>query len=177
MGDSAANLNVVSLDRIDRLLLMALQEDARTPIAELARRVHLTPTPCQLRLKRLERDGYLESFGARINAERAGFGILAYITVSVGRTTPDVFDRFHQAVQHIEEIEECQMTAGGFDYLLKIRARSMHDFRRFLSSGLVTLPGLLHTQTYFVMQAVKRPAPLNMRLPMSAPNRSKKRSR
>lgn len=152
-----------SLDRIDRQLLMALQDDVRTPVAELARRVHLTPTPCQLRLRRLEQEGYFESFGARINRERAGFGLLAYITVALDRTSPDVFEHFHSAVQDVEEIEECHMTAGGFDYLLKIRARSMADFRRFLGTRLVTLPGLQQTHTYFVMEIVKTQAPLNLR--------------
>jgi Lrp/AsnC family leucine-responsive transcriptional regulator len=156
------------LDRIDRQLLMALQEDSRTPVAELARRVHLTPTPCQLRLKRLEREGYLESFGARINAARAGFGLLAYITVGLDRTTPDIFDHFHRAVQDVEEIEECHMTAGGFDYLLKIRSRSMADFRRFLGTTLVALPGLQQTHTYFVMEQVKSQSRLNLKAPAAA---------
>jgi len=156
------------LDRVDRQLLMALQEDSRTPVAELARRVHLTPTPCQLRLKRLEREGYLESFGARINAERAGFGLLAYITVGLDRTTPDIFDHFQRAVQDVEEIEECHMTAGGFDYLLKIRSRSMADFRRFVGTRLGTLPGLRQTHTYFVMEQVKNQSRLNLKGPVAA---------
>jgi Lrp/AsnC family leucine-responsive transcriptional regulator len=152
-----------ALDHIDRQLLMALQEDARTSVAALARHVHLTPTPCQLRLSRLERDGYIESFGARINAERAGFTLLAYIAVTLDRVTPDIFEHFHHAVQDVDEIEECQMTAGGFDYLLKIRARSMADFRRFLGNRLITLPGLMSTQSYFVMEVVKSHARLNLR--------------
>ena len=153
------------LDRIDRQLLIALQEDARTSVAELARRVHLTPTPCQMRLKRLEREGYFQSFGARIHAERAGFSLLAYITVALDRTTPDVFEHFHRAVQDVEEVEECHMTAGGFDYLLKIRSRSMADFRRFLGARLVSLPGLQHTHTYFVMEIVKSNPRLNLKAP------------
>lgn len=165
------------LDRIDRQLLMALQEDARTPVAELARRVHLTPTPCQLPLKRLERDGYLESFGARINAERAGFGLLAYITVSLDRAATEIFDNFHRAVQDVEEIEECHMTAGGFDYLLKIRVRSMEDFRRFLSDRLVTLPGLQQTHTYFVIEPVKSRSRLNLRSPAPAAGKAQSRTR
>jgi len=166
-----------TLDRIDRLLLMAVQEDARIPIAALARRVHLTPTPCQLRMQRLVREGYLESFGARLNAERAGFTLLAYITVVLDRTTPDIFEHFRRAVQDVEEIQECHMTAGGFDYLLKIRARSMADFRRFMGTRLIALPGLQHTHTYFVMEQVKREARLNMR-PAPAPRApARKRAR
>lgn len=167
-----------TLDRIDRQLLMALQEDARTSVAALARRVNLTSTPCQLRLQRLEREGYVESFGARVNAERAGFGLLAHITVALDRTTPDIFAHFHRAVQDVEEIEECHMSAGGFDYLLKIRARSMADFRRFLGTRLVTLPGLQQTHTYFVLEVVKPQARLNLlKVPPAGTPRVRKRAR
>jgi Lrp/AsnC family transcriptional regulator, leucine-responsive regulatory protein len=150
------------LDRIDRQLLMELQQDARTPVAELARRVALSSTPCQLRLDRLKRDGYIESFGARLNAERAGFTLLAYIAVTLDRVTPDIFERFREGVQDIDEIEECHMTAGGFDYLLRIRSRSMADFRNFLGNRLITLPGLMSTNSYFVMEVIKTRAPLDL---------------
>jgi Lrp/AsnC family leucine-responsive transcriptional regulator len=167
-----------ALDRVDRQLLMALQQDARTSVAELARRVHLTPTPCQLRLDRLERDGYLDSFGARVNAERAGFNLLAYIAVTLDRVAPDIFERFHRAVQDVDEIEECHMTAGGFDYLLKIRARSMADFRRFLGVRLITLPGLQQTHSYFVMEVIKSQPTLNLMRGMpQAAARTRKRAR
>ena len=159
---SSGRSELKELDRIDRALLMALQEDARIPVAELSRRVNLTSTPCHVRLDRLEGEGYIESFGARINPERSGLALLAYITVELDRTTPAVFEDFHQAVQEVDEIEECHMTAGGFDYLLKIRVRSMADFRRFLGSRLVTLPGLNSTHTYFVIEQVKAHTPLNL---------------
>jgi Lrp/AsnC family leucine-responsive transcriptional regulator len=168
--------NATALDRIDRQLLMALQQDARTSVAELARRVHLTSTPCQLRLDRLEREGYIESFGARVNADRVGFTLLAYIAVTLDRVTPDIFERFREAVQDVDEIEECHMTAGGFDYLLKIRSRSMGDFRRFLGNRLITLPGLQQTHSYFVMEVVKTRADLNL-LPVPASPTARKRSR
>jgi Lrp/AsnC family leucine-responsive transcriptional regulator len=177
MAQSAPVPQPQTLDPIDRRLLMVLQEDARTPIAEIARRVHLSPTPCRKRLRRLERDGYVESFGARINAERAGFTLLAYIAVTLDRVTPDIFERFHHAVQDVDEIEECHMTGGGFDYLLKIRARSMADFRRFLGSRLITLPGLQQTHSYFVLEAVKTHAPLNLRPVPTAPARKRLRRR
>ena len=153
---------LATLDRIDRQLLMELQEDARTPVAELARRVSLSSTPCQLRVDRLKRDGYIRSFGARLNAERAGFTLLAYIAVTLDRVTPDIFERFSKAVQDINEIEECHMTAGGFDYLLRIRSRSMTEFRNFLGNRLITLPGLMSTHSYFVMEVIKTHAPLDL---------------
>ena len=158
---------------------MALQEDARISVAELARRVNLSPTPCHVRLARLERDGYIEGFGARINPERAGLALLAYITVALDRTTPDVIKHFHLAVQEVDEIEECHMTAGGFDYLLKIRVRSPADFRRFLGSRLVTLPGINSTHTYFVIEQDKVQAPLNLLglLPALGPPPARRRSR
>ena len=86
----------------------------------------------------------------------------------VDRTTPDIFDHFQRAVQDVEEIEECHMTAGGFDYLLKIRSRSMADFRRFVGTKLGTLPGLRQTATYFVKEQVKNQSRLNLKAAATA---------
>ena len=82
------------LDRIDRRLLVRLQQDGRTPVAQLAREVHLTVTPTLERVRRLEASGYIEGYFARLNPARLGLGLLAYVEVSLDRTTPDAFERF-----------------------------------------------------------------------------------
>jgi Lrp/AsnC family transcriptional regulator, leucine-responsive regulatory protein len=107
------------LDRIDRQLLVRLQQDGRTPIARLAREVSLTVTPTLERVRRLERRGYIEGYFARLDAAKLGLGLLAYVEVSLDRTTPDAFERFKQAMLAHDEVMECHMVAGGFDYLLR----------------------------------------------------------
>jgi len=143
------------LDRIDRRLLARLQQDGRAAISQLAREVHLTVTPTLERVRRLEASGYIEGYFARLNARRLGLGLLAYVEVSLDRTTPDAFERFKQAMLAQDEVMECHMVAGGFDYLLKVRVTDMESYRRFLGDRIAGLRGVQQTHTYFVMEEVK----------------------
>jgi Lrp/AsnC family transcriptional regulator, leucine-responsive regulatory protein len=144
-----------SLDRIDRQLLAELQRDGRVSIAELARRVHLSPTPCLERVKRLERNGIIRDYVARLDAGRVGFPVLTFVEVAIDRTTPESFERFGRLMQDLDEVVECHMIAGQFDYLLKVRTASTNAFRRFLGEKLTAVPGIQHTHTYFALEETK----------------------
>ncbi len=144
-----------ALDRIDRGLLARLQQDGRTPVSQLAREVHLTVTPTLERVRRLETAGYIEGYFARLNPGRLGLGLLAYVEVSLDRTTPDAFERFKQVMLAHDEVMECHMVAGGFDYLLKVRVTDMESYRRFLGDRIASVRGVQTTHTYFVMEEVK----------------------
>jgi Lrp/AsnC family leucine-responsive transcriptional regulator len=143
------------VDRLDRKILETLQGEGRLPFAELARRVNLSPTPCIERVRRLEREGYIRGYAARLDPERLGASLLAFVEIRLDRTTPDVFDRFREAVLTLPEIQECHMVAGGFDYLIKLRVADMQAYRRILGERLTALPGVEQTHTYFVMEEVK----------------------
>ena len=143
------------LDRIDLKLLARLQQDGRTAVSQLAREVNLTVTPTLERVRRLEAGGYIEGYFARLNPGKLGLGLLAYVEVSLDRTTPDAFERFKQAALAHDEVMECHMVAGGFDYLLKIRVTDMESYRRFLGDRLASVRGVQQTHTYFVMEEVK----------------------
>ena len=143
------------LDRIDRRLLARLQLDGRTAVSQLAREVNLTVTPTLERVRRLETGGYIEGYFARLNPGKLGLGLLAYVEVSLDRTTPDAFERFKQVALAHDEVMECHMVAGGFDYLLKIRVTDMESYRRFLGDRLAAVRGVQQTHTYFVMEEVK----------------------
>lgn len=142
------------LDRIDRQLLELLQRDGRLSIAELARSVHLSQTPCSERVRRLEREGFIDGFSARLNPKALGLHLLAFVEVRLDRTSPDVFTRFKEGIRTINLVEECHMVAGGFDYLIKVRANDMAEYRRFLED-LAGLPGVQTTHTFVVMEEVK----------------------
>jgi Lrp/AsnC family leucine-responsive transcriptional regulator len=143
------------LDRIDRLILKALQADGRKAVSELAREVHLTTSPCLARVWRLEREGYIQGYTARLSSHLLGARLLAFVEVRVDRTTPEIFQKFRVAVEALEEVVECHMVAGGFDYLVKIRVADMEAYRKFLGERLATLPGISHTRTYLAMEEVK----------------------
>ena len=144
-----------SLDRIDRRLLALLQSDGRLSVAELARRVHLSPTPCFERVRRLEREGYIRGYAADLDPAKLGAGLIAFVEVQLDRTTPDVFNRFRDGVIGLTPVQECHMVAGGFDYLLKVRVTDMESYRRFLGDRIASVRGVQTTHTYFVMEEVK----------------------
>lgn len=143
------------LDRVDRQLLALLQADGRLTVAELARTVNLTLTPCIERVRRLEREGFIDGYYAHLNPKRLGQSMLAFTEVTLDHATQDVFQRFKEAVQLVEEIVECHMVAGGFDYLIKTRVQDMDEYRRVLGDKIVNVRGVRHTQTYFVLEEVK----------------------
>ena len=152
------------MDKIDRTILTLLQENGRLTNVELARRINLSPTPCLERVRRLERDGFIQGYGARLNAAKLDLGLAVFVQVTLDRTTTDVFDTFQAAVADIDAIVECHMVAGGFDYLLKVRVADMEAFRGFLGEVINNLPGISSTTTYVVMEAVKE----GERLPVPA---------
>ncbi|MGM4904358.1 Lrp/AsnC ligand binding domain-containing protein [Tardiphaga sp. 866_E4_N2_1] len=148
------------IDKVDRKILAVLQADGRIANVELAEKVGLSPTSVGERLKRLQRDGYIEGYGARLNPQMLGLGLLVFVEVLLDKTTPDVFERFARAVRLAPEVLECHMVAGGFDYLVKARVADMSAYRRFLGESLLALPGVRESRTYAVMEEVKRDAPL-----------------
>ena len=99
--------------------------------------------------------GYIEGYFARLNPSKLGLGLLAYVEVSLDRTTPDAFERFKQVMLAHDEVMECHMVAGGFDYLLKVRVTDMESYRSFLGDRIASVRGVQQTHTYFVMEEVK----------------------
>lgn len=143
------------LDRLDQKILSRLQEDGRISMAQLARELHLSVTPCVERVKRLEEQGYITAYRAELSPSHMGQHLLAYVQVALDRTTPEVFDRFRTAMEVLDFVQEAHMVAGGFDYLLKIRVRDMKEYRSVLSAHITCIRGVQQTHTYFVMEEVK----------------------
>jgi Lrp/AsnC family leucine-responsive transcriptional regulator len=144
-----------NLDRIDRMILKHLLSDGRKPVAELAREVHLTTSPCLDRVRRLEEEGFIQGYAALLNPDHLGARLLAFVGIRVDRTTPDVLHDFEAAIALLEEVVECHRVAGGFDYLVKIRVADMKTYSRFLNERLAALPGVAQTHTYVAMDEVK----------------------
>ena len=151
------------LDRIDLKILQVLQNDGRISNLKLADAVALSPTAVLARTQRLAREGYILGYEARLNPLKLGRGMLVFVEVLLDRTTPNVFDQFNAAVQVRDEIMECHLVAGGFDYLLKTRMADMAAYREFAGSVLWQLPGVRETRTYAVMEEVKNTTRLPLR--------------
>jgi Lrp/AsnC family leucine-responsive transcriptional regulator len=143
------------LDKTDRRILRVLQSDGRISNLKLAETVHLSPAAVLERVKRLQREGFILGYEARLNPARLGAGLLVFVEILLDRTVHDVMQSFKAAVQVRPEILEAHLVAGGFDYLLKTRVADMAAYRAFIGSVIWTLPGVRETRTYVVMEEVK----------------------
>lgn len=148
------------LDGFDRRILTILAEDGRISIADLARHIGLSKSPTQARLRRLEKDGVITGYRALIDPIRLGLDHVAFVEVRLNDTREAALSAFNAAVAKIGEIEQVHMIAGNFDYLMKIRTRSMTEYRIVLAEKISTLPHVSGTSTYVAMQAVKDDASL-----------------
>jgi Lrp/AsnC family transcriptional regulator, leucine-responsive regulatory protein len=150
----------IGLDRFDHAILTVLAGDGRISIADLARRIGLSKSPTQTRLRRLEADGVITGYRALIDPIRMGLDHVAFVEVRLSDTREAALAAFNAAVTQIGEIEQAHLIAGNFDYLMKIRTRSMSDYRMVLAEKISTLPHVSGTSTYVAMQAVKEDGPL-----------------
>jgi Lrp/AsnC family leucine-responsive transcriptional regulator len=143
------------LDRYDRKILAVLETDGRLPVTELAKRVGLSKSPCQVRLKRLIADGYILGFRAVLDQAKLGREHVAFTEVKLSDTTEKALAAFSKAARQIPEIEQCHMIAGSFDYLLKVRTKDIAAYRKVLGESISALPHVANTSTYVSMHAVK----------------------
>ena len=123
-------------------------------VAELARRVGLSKSPVQARLKRLEAQGVITGYRAVLDHVRMGEAHVAFVEVKLSDTREAALQAFNRAVLAVPEIEECHMIASRFDYLMKVRSRDMADFRRILAEKISTLPHVSNTSSHVSMEAV-----------------------
>ena len=144
-----------TLDHIDRRILRVLQREGRIANVDLAGRVHLSPAACWARVRALEESGVIRGYRAELDPARLDAGLLAFVEVTLERTSPEGFRAFKESVQRLPQVLECHMVAGGFDYLIKARIGDMAAYRSFLEDALVRLPGVRGTHTYVVMEEVK----------------------
>lgn len=143
------------LDEIDIKILRLLQEDARRTTKELAAGVNLSTTPVFERLKRLEREGYIKQYVAILDAEKLDLGFEVFCSVKLKQMTRDVARNFTRLIRDIPQVAECYNISGEYDYLLKIRARSMKDYNEFLINTLGTIDAIGSVQSSFVMNSIK----------------------
>lgn len=147
-------------DKIDHRILHVLQKDGRITNLQLAEQVHLSPSAVFERVKRLQREGYILGFQARLSHEKLGMEVVAFVEVQLERMDPAVMERFQDAVRRQGAILECYMIAGTFDYLLKVLVADMHACRELVASEISKLPGVREARTHAdVEQAESGSAP------------------
>jgi Lrp/AsnC family transcriptional regulator, leucine-responsive regulatory protein len=145
------------LDRFDHAILRELSLDGRMSATELGRRIGLSKSPTQARMKRLEETGVITGFHARIDPSKIGRAHVAFVEVRLSDTREAALQAFNRAVRLVPEVEQCHMIASRFDYLLKVRTKDIQDYRRVLADAISALPHVTATSTYVAMEAVKEP--------------------
>lgn len=143
------------LDEIDIKILTLLQENSRLTNKEIASEIHLSPTPTFERVKRLEREGYIEKYMAVLNAEKLNRGFIAFCYISMKQHTYDNSQRIMEAVQNIPEIVECYNISGDYDFLLKIYVSDMKAYQQFVLKILGDIDCIGSLNSSFVLGEVK----------------------
>jgi len=148
-------MTAAELDRTDLLLLGELQRGGRLTNAELAERVHLSPSACLRRVQRLEREGVIAGYRAEVDPERLGLGLQAFVRVQLARHDADAIAAFSTAVDQWDEVVACHALTGDMDYLLQIVVRDLEHFSRFLLDRLLNQAGVADVNSSFVLRTVK----------------------
>ncbi len=145
----------MTLDEIDRIILDAVQANGRISNADLARKVNLSPAATHARLRRLEREGFIRDYTARLDREKIGYDLLCFIQVSLMVHQFDQVQQFRETVLAMPEVLACYHVTGEFDYLLKVVLRNRADLEQFVVNQLTPLPGVARLHTSLVLSEVK----------------------
>ncbi|MCA8298975.1 winged helix-turn-helix transcriptional regulator [Burkholderia sp. AU30198] len=146
---------VRSLDKLDRRILKLLQDDGRMAMKDLAEQVGLTVTPCIERVRRMERDGVITGYHAHVDPHQLDAALLVFVEITLGHKGGNMFEQFRREVMKIDEVLECHLVSGDFDYLIKARIGEMADYRKLLGDILLQLPGAVQSKSYVVMEEIK----------------------
>ncbi|MGN6512964.1 MAG: Lrp/AsnC family transcriptional regulator [Lysobacteraceae bacterium] len=147
--------NAAELDRTDLLLLAELQRAGRLTNAELAERVHLSPSACLRRVQRLEREGVIAGYRAEVDPARLGLDLTAFVRVQLAHHDAAAIAAFSAAVDAWDEVVACHALTGDMDYLLHVVVRDLEHFSRFLLDRLLGQAGVADVNSSFVLRTVK----------------------
>jgi Lrp/AsnC family leucine-responsive transcriptional regulator len=145
----------MKLDRYDRRILEILQEEGRISNQDLADRIGLSPSPCLRRVRALEEARIIASYRALLDAQKLGFNLIALISISMDRHTPERFARFEAAIEAIPEVLECLLITGrDADYQLKVLVRDMDGYQDLLLNRITRIEGVSGVHSSFVLRRV-----------------------
>ncbi len=150
------------LDKIDRNILMLLQENSKMNIKEIALKVGLTATPTYDRIKRLEKNDIIKRYIIEVNKENVGLNLSVFCQVKLQVHSKNLINQFENAVSKMPEVIECYHVAGNFDYLLKIVTPNIKSYQLFLKNKLSVLESVANVQSNIAMSTVKEHTKLTL---------------
>ncbi|AVS61235.1 AsnC family transcriptional regulator [Paracidovorax avenae] len=145
----------IELDRTDRQLISALQDNARLTSGELAQMAHLSQSPCWRRVKRLEEDGVIAGYHASLNRRALGLGVMVFVMIGIDHQTEASSLPFEEAVRAIPEVVMFHGISGPEDFMLVVVTRDLDAYSELLQNRLHRLPGVRRVHSYFSLQEFK----------------------
>lgn len=147
--------SAATLDSFDRRILAALLDNARATIVEIADLVGLTEAPCLRRIRRLEAEGAIRGYAARLDPEAIGIGFVAFVTLVLDYVTAATAEEFVQAMRDIPEVMSCYIVSGGYDAILHVAAKDSRAYSDIVFDRLRRIPGVKDVRSSFVMRTIK----------------------
>lgn len=148
-------MSVQPVDKIDRKILDVLQGEARISNADLAQRVHLSPSPCLRRVRDLEASGVISRYVALLNPLLLGLTVSVFIQVTLEKQVEAALEAFESAVRQRPEVMECYLMTGDADYLLRVVVPDVPSLERFIMEFLTRIPGVGNIKSSFALKQVK----------------------
>jgi DNA-binding Lrp family transcriptional regulator len=145
----------MQLDAIDLRILRELQQDGSLTNVELARRVHLSPSPCLARVKALEAAGVIERYVAVANAKALGLGLNVFINISLKSQSKEALAEFERRIAEHDEVMECYLMTGDSDYLIRVAVPDIAALERFILEQLTPIPGIEKIRSSFALKQVR----------------------
>ncbi|MCV6623743.1 MAG: Lrp/AsnC family transcriptional regulator [Cellvibrionaceae bacterium] len=152
------------MDKYDAQILHELQLEGRLSNRDLAERIALSPAPCWRRVKRLEDEGFIRGYSAQVDHKKIGLQIIAFVEVSLDIHHPETIQNFLSMIANEPGILECHSVTGQCDYLLKIVSKDMESYETFVSTQLLTAPGIRSVNTLISMRQNKLTSELPVNL-------------
>ena len=153
----------MKLDRIDKLILDALQRDGRLSNVKLAEVAGLSEAACLRRVRALEQNKYITGYAARVNEEKLGLAGNVFVEITLHQEQQRDLQAFEAAVARVPEVMECYLLTGQYDYLLRVVVKDLKDFERVHRESITILPGVSKVQTSFALRTVTRDTTLPIR--------------
>lgn len=143
------------LDGTDIAILNQLQENARISNVDLARAVHLTPSPCFNRVRALEQSGVIQRHVTLLDSKRLGLRLNVFIQVSLEKQREESLGRFQETIAQRPEVMECYLMTGDSDYLLRVLVRDIEELERFILDSLTRIPGISNIRSSIALKQVR----------------------
>ena len=145
----------MKLDPIDIRILNELQNDGSHSNVELAKRVHLSPSPCLMRVKALKDKGVIRNYVALADPKILGLGLNVFISISLKEQSKEALGKFEERISEHDEVMECYLMTGDSDYLIRVAVADMGALEKFILEQLTPIPGIEKIRSSFALKQVR----------------------